>query len=65
MNASTESDLETAFAILSQQRVGAGLVGNSNFLNRHIEQVTALLARHALPAIFAYREFAAAGGLMS
>ena len=65
VNASTESDLETAFAILSQQRVGAALVGNSNFLNRHIEQVTALLARHALPAIFAYREFAAAGGLMS
>jgi putative ABC transport system substrate-binding protein len=65
VNASTESDLETAFAGFSQQRVGAVLVGISNFYNRHIEQVTALLARHALPAIYEFREFALAGGLMS
>jgi putative ABC transport system substrate-binding protein len=65
VNASTESDLETAFAIFSQQRVGGIVVGISNFYNRHIEQVTALLTRHALPAIFPYREYAPAGGLMS
>jgi putative tryptophan/tyrosine transport system substrate-binding protein len=65
MNASTDSDLETAFANFSQQRVGAVLVGNSTLYNRHPEQVAVLAARHALPAIFPYREFALAGGLMS
>jgi putative ABC transport system substrate-binding protein len=58
-NARTESDLETAFASLSQQRVGAVLVYTS-------AQLAALLAaRHALPTIYSQREFALAGGLMS
>jgi putative tryptophan/tyrosine transport system substrate-binding protein len=65
VNAKTDSDLETAFAILSQQRVGAVLVGSSTFYNRRIEQLAALAARHALPAIYSYREYALAGGLMS
>jgi putative ABC transport system substrate-binding protein len=65
VNASTESDLETAFTIFSQQRVGAIVVGLGNFYNRHIEQVTALVARHALPAIYSFREYAPAGGLIS
>jgi putative ABC transport system substrate-binding protein len=64
-NARTDSDLETAFATFSQQRVGAVLVGNSPFYNRRTEQLPALAARHALPAIFPYREYALAGGLMS
>jgi putative tryptophan/tyrosine transport system substrate-binding protein len=64
-NARTDSDLEMAFARFSQQRVGAILVGNSAFFNRRREQLAALAARHALPAIFAVREFALAGGLMS
>ena len=64
-NASTESDLETAFASFSQQRVAAVLVGSSTFYNRHMEQLATLAARHSLPAIFPYREFALAGGLMS
>jgi putative tryptophan/tyrosine transport system substrate-binding protein len=64
-NARTDSDLETAFATFSQQRVGAVLVGDSNFFPRHTEQLAALAARHALPAIFPYREHALAGGLMS
>jgi putative ABC transport system substrate-binding protein len=63
--ASTNSELETAFAAFSQQRVGAVLVGSSTFYNNHPEQLAALAARHALPAIFQYREFAMAGGLMS
>jgi putative tryptophan/tyrosine transport system substrate-binding protein len=64
--ARTDSDLETAFASFSQQRVGAVLVGStSNFYNRHPEQLAALAARHALPPMFPYREFALAGGLMS
>jgi putative tryptophan/tyrosine transport system substrate-binding protein len=57
--------IETAFATFSQQRVGAVLVGGSNFYNRHPEQLAALAARHALPAIYPNREFALAGGLCS
>jgi putative ABC transport system substrate-binding protein len=65
VNARTDSDLKTAFATFSQQRVGAVLVGSSTFYNNHPEQLAALAARYALPAIFQYREFAMAGGLMS
>jgi putative ABC transport system substrate-binding protein len=45
--------------------VGAVLVGLSSFDLQRIEQFPALAARHALPAIFPYREFVLAGGLMS
>jgi putative ABC transport system substrate-binding protein len=65
VNARTESDLETAFASLSQQHVGAVLVVNSTLYNRRAEQLAALAARHALPAVFPFREYALAGGLMS
>jgi putative ABC transport system substrate-binding protein len=65
VNARTESDLETAFATLSQQQVGGVLVLSGNFFNRHTEQVTALAARLARPAIFPFREYALVGGLMS
>src|SRR5262249_13907961 len=64
-NARTDSDLETAFAAFSQQRVGAVLVGVSTFYISRAEQLAALAARHALPAIFPYREDALAGGLIS
>jgi putative ABC transport system substrate-binding protein len=64
-NARTDSDLETAFATLAQQRVGAVLVGNSILYTRRTEQLAALAARHALPTMFPYREFALAGALMS
>jgi putative ABC transport system substrate-binding protein len=57
--------LPDAFASFSQQRVGAVLVSGSIFYNRHPEQLAALAARHALPAIYPFREFALAGGLMS
>jgi putative tryptophan/tyrosine transport system substrate-binding protein len=63
--ARTDSDLETAFATFSQQRVGAVLVGVSSFYHRRMEQLAALAARHALPAIYPYREYPLAGGLMS
>ena len=65
VNARTESDLEPAFVTFSQQRVGAVLVGISNLYNRRTEQLAAMAARRALPAIFPYREFALAGGLIS
>jgi putative ABC transport system substrate-binding protein len=65
VNAGTDGDLETAFATLSQQRVGGVLIPTSTFYSRRLEQLAAVAARHALPAIFVIREFALASGLMS
>jgi putative ABC transport system substrate-binding protein len=65
VDARTDSDIETAFTIFSQQRVGAALVSPGTFIIRRREQVAALAARHALPAIFPSREQALAGGLIS
>src|SRR6516162_4905276 len=56
VNARTDSDLETAFATFSLQRVGAVLVGNSALYNRRREQLAALAVRNALPSMFQYRE---------
>jgi putative ABC transport system substrate-binding protein len=64
-NARTDSDLEPAFATFSEKRVGAVLVGTSAFYYRRKEQLAALAGHHALPAIFPYREYSLAGGLMS
>ena len=64
-HARADSDLEMAFATFSQQRVGAVLVSDSAFFGSRAEQLAALAARHALPAIYSYREHALAGGLMS
>jgi ABC-type uncharacterized transport system substrate-binding protein len=66
VNARTDSNLEMAFVTFSQQRVGAVLVAvGSTFFNRRTEQLPALTARHALPAIFPLREYTLNGGLMS
>jgi putative tryptophan/tyrosine transport system substrate-binding protein len=65
VSASTESDVDIAFTTLVEQRVGALVVGNDPFFNARPDQLIALAARHAVPAIYPYREFAAAGGLMS
>jgi putative ABC transport system substrate-binding protein len=61
----TDSDLETAFASFSRQHVDAVLVSVGTLYLRRMEQLAALAARHALPAIFPNRGFALAGGLMS
>jgi putative ABC transport system substrate-binding protein len=63
VSAGNDSDLETAFATFSQQHVGGVLVRQSNFFGRRTEQLVALAAHHALPAI-SNRDFALAGGLM-
>jgi putative tryptophan/tyrosine transport system substrate-binding protein len=64
-NAGTEREIDTAFAILVQGRVEALVVITDPFFNSLPDQLAALAARHALPAIYPYREFAAAGGLIS
>ena len=64
VKASTESDLDLAFTILGQQQIGAVLVPAEPFLFSRREQVVALAARHAVPAIYSLREFVDAGGLM-
>jgi putative tryptophan/tyrosine transport system substrate-binding protein len=63
--ASNESDLDTAFGALVDQRADALLVGNDVFFTNRREQIVALAARHAVPTIYAFRQFAESGGLMS
>ena len=65
LHASTERDFDTAFATLAQLRAGGLVIGGDAFFNSRSEQLAALAVRHAVPAIFQFREFAAAGGLMS
>ena len=65
LNASTESDIDTAFATLVQLRAGGLVVGADVFIITREEQLAALALRHRLPAIFQTRAFAVAGGLMS
>jgi putative ABC transport system substrate-binding protein len=65
LSASTASEIDAAFGTLSALRVGAlAVTGDAFFTNRR-DQILALTARHAMPAIYEWREFAAAGGLMS
>jgi len=65
LDVSSVRDIEAAFATFVQRRAGALLVGGGPFFNSHRERVVALVARHGLPASYANREAALAGGLMS
>jgi putative tryptophan/tyrosine transport system substrate-binding protein len=65
LTASTESDLEAAFATMVQHRVGSLIVMPDPFLFTRREQLIALAGRHAIPAIYPIRSFADLGGLMS
>jgi putative tryptophan/tyrosine transport system substrate-binding protein len=65
VRANAESDFDAAFATIVQRRARALLVVASPFFNSRREQLVVLAARHAMPTIYEWREFAAAGGLMS
>jgi putative ABC transport system substrate-binding protein len=65
LNVRIPSDIDTAFATLVRERAGALVVGTGALLTNRRKQIIALAARHALPAIYPFREFTADGGLIS
>jgi putative ABC transport system substrate-binding protein len=64
-NASTESEIDTAFAALSARRLGALLMANNPLFTTRRERLIALAVRYAVPTMYVQREFANAGGLIS
>ena len=65
LHASTEGEIDAAFARLAQERTGALLLPTDVFFDSRITQFVALAARYAVPTLFGIREFPLAGGLMS
>jgi putative ABC transport system substrate-binding protein len=65
LKAGTESEIDAAFATLVRQQAGALVVGGDPFFEGRREQFVALASRHGVPAIYQWREFAEAGGLIS
>jgi len=65
LNAGSESEIDAAFASLVQGHAGALVVTAEPFINSRRQQIVALAARHAVPAIYGIREYATAGGLIS
>ena len=65
VRANAESEFDAAFSTVVQQKAGALLVCASPFFNLRRQQLVLLAARHNLPAIYEWREYAEEGGLMS
>ena len=65
LEARTSPEIETTFAALTQQRIGAVLIHSDAFFTSQHKHLAHLAARHATPALYHFREFAAAGGLIS
>jgi putative ABC transport system substrate-binding protein len=65
LKASTENEIGAAFATIIKLQLGALVVQSDPFFNSRLDQLLALASRHAVPAIYALREFAVAGGLIS
>jgi ABC-type uncharacterized transport system substrate-binding protein len=65
LNASSEHDFDTAIASVVQLRAGALVVASDPFFFSRRDQLVSVVAHHAVPAIYQFREFAAVGGLMS
>ena len=65
LRASSDGDLEATFAALTQLHAGALLIGTDPFFNSRSKQLAAFALQQSIPAIYQYREFVEAGGLMS
>jgi putative ABC transport system substrate-binding protein len=65
LNASNDDEFDTAIASIIQLRAGALIVASDPFFIGRRDRLVAVVAQHAVPAIYQFREFAAAGGLMS
>jgi putative ABC transport system substrate-binding protein len=65
LDAGSDQKIEAAFATLASRRVSAVLVGADPFLDTRRERIVALASQHQVPAIYQFREYAIAGGLMS
>jgi putative ABC transport system substrate-binding protein len=65
LNASSQRDLDAAFANLAQQCADALVVNNDGFLSSRRDQIVTLAAQRAVPAIYHSRDYVAAGGLVS
>jgi hypothetical protein len=65
LKAGTEDEIDAAFATLLQKQAGALVVGSDSFFYNQREQLVALASRHAAPAIYVWKDFPAAGGLIS
>ena len=62
LRANTDGEIEAAFEIASRKRIGALVLAASPFFDTRRDKLVALAAGHALPTIYHFREFAAAGG---
>jgi putative ABC transport system substrate-binding protein len=65
LHASAERDFDSVFATLARLPAGGLVIGSDPFFNSQSKRLAAQAIRHAVPAVYQYREFAAAGGLMS
>jgi putative ABC transport system substrate-binding protein len=65
VHASTEQELDTVFSEIVQLRAGAVVIGVDTFFNSQSPRLAALALMHSVPAMYQYREFVAAGGLVS
>ena len=65
LHASADRDFDAVFATLAQQRTSGLVIGTDPFFNGYSARLAGLALRHSVPAIYQYREFTAAGGLMS
>jgi putative tryptophan/tyrosine transport system substrate-binding protein len=65
LRATSESEIDAAFTTLAQLHAGALILPSDPFFNSQLDKLVALAARHAIPAIYDWREYPAAGGLIS
>jgi putative ABC transport system substrate-binding protein len=65
LRANTDREIEAAFEIIAQHRIAALAVASSPFFDTRRDKLVALAARHSVPTIYQFREFVAAGGLVS